>query len=64
MNKTGQGYESEPRARPGWRQLVGTGVLVLTIVTAVVITSVLPNLAAPVGVVIAGLGLLAGRAKR
>jgi hypothetical protein len=64
MNETGQDYESAPRARPGWRQLIGTGAWVLTIVTAVVITSVLPKLAAPVGVVIAGLGLLANRAKR
>jgi hypothetical protein len=64
MNETSQDHEFEPQTRLGWRQMIGTGAWLLVIATAAVATLVLPKLADPLGVLLAGLGMLAAGAKR
>jgi hypothetical protein len=56
MNQTNQDHESKSLKHPARSQLIVVGAWVLAVAMAAVVTSVLPELADPVGIVIAGLG--------
>ena len=64
MSETNQDHESDPQARPWVRRPVIGCCCVLGIVSASVITTVLPEAASPISVVLGGLGLLAAVGKR